>query len=557
MNHNQPKIIIVGGLAGGASAATRARRLNENAEIILFEKDNDVSFANCGLPYHIGEEIHDRDDLVVATPEFLQKRFRLDIRNRQEVISIDRTRKRVRVRRVDDSSEYDESYDKLVLCTGATPLVPPLDGTQAPNVMTLRNLADMDRIKAVVDNKSNGRIVIVGAGFIGLEMVEQLVHRKWKVILVERQKNVLHLLDPEMVIPIEDSLRDHGVELRKGVSLQRLEVNDTGCAVAAILQNSERLECDLVVLGIGVRPNIELAKEAGLNIGEDGGISVNHFQQTSDLDIYAAGDAVEYSCGVTRTQRRIALAGPANRAGRLAGQHAATNQSPEMANVLGTSIVRVFDITAGMTGLSAGHATRLGIAFKTSIVIAKHHASYFPGAQAMTLKLLFDPDDGRVLGAQCVGSKGVDKRIDVVATAIHFGATVRDLAGLDLAYAPPYGSAKDPIHQAAFVACNQLDGLEKMVAADADLSNYQVIDVRSLAEVHKEPLLGAKHAIHIPIDELRNSFGQLDSSSPTVVSCATGVRGHIAARILSQHGFNVFNLTGGATLRNRLLPPTI
>ncbi len=551
MSDSPRKIIIVGGVAGGASAATRARRLNESAEIILFEKDNDVSFANCGLPYHIGEEIRDRDDLVVATPEFLRKRFRLDVRNRQEVIAIDRARKLVRVRCGDDASEYEESYDKLILCTGATPLVPPVDGVKASNVMTLRNLADMDRIKSLVDGKPHGRVVIVGAGFIGLEMVEQMVHRKWDVVLVERQKHVLHLLDQEMVVPIEATLRDHGVELQKGVSLARIELDDSGLAVAAILENDTRLECDLIVLGIGVRPNIGLAKEAGIDIGRDGGISVNAFLQTSDPNIYAAGDAVEYVCGATQSQRRIALAGPANRAGRLAGQHAATDSSSAMASALGTSIVRVFNITAGLTGLSAAHAARLGLQYETSTIIAKHHAGYFPGAQAMTLKLVFDPNDGRVLGAQAVGGLGVDKRIDVVATAMHFGATVRDLTGLDLAYAPPYGSAKDPIHQAAFVACNQLDGFDKMIAADADLSDYQVIDVRSAAETTKAPLMNAEHAIHIPIDELRNSIDKLDSTCRTVVSCATGVRGHIAARILAQHGFDVWNLTGGATLRNR------
>lgn len=548
---SHPVIAIVGGVAGGASAATRARRMNENAEIILFEKDEHVSFANCGLPYHIGEEIPDRNDLLVATPEFLDQRFRIDVRVRQEVRSIDRERKVITVRRTDDESVYEQKYDKLILAPGASPVVPPLEGADAPNVLTLRNLRDMDRIKAIVDRNSTQHALVIGAGFIGLEMVEQLVWRTIPTTLVELQPQVLPLLDAEMAMPIEQELRDHDVTLHLGTGLDSIVTSEEGNAVAAVLSDGTRIDTDLIILGIGVRPNVSLAQDADLTIGDSGGIATNDFMQTSDPDIYAVGDAAEYPYAPTDSRMRIALAGPANRAGRLAGEHAATGHSQAMAPVMGTSIVRVFTTTAAMTGLSVALAARMNVAAKSVVIVAKHHAGYFPGAEFLTLKLVYAPDDGKILGAQIIGAEGVDKRIDVIATAMHFGGTVRDLAGVDLAYAPPFGSAKDPVHMAAFVAGNQLDETEFLMESAADLEGWQVVDVRTTAEVEKTPLHGAADAIHIPVDELRNRIDELDRSKPTVVSCAVGVRGHLASRILSQNGFNVANLSGGATVRNR------
>lgn len=552
---NQPSpvtIVIVGGVAGGASAATRARRMNEQAEIILFEKDEHVSFANCGLPYHIGEEIPDRNDLLVATPELLQQRFRIDVRVRQEVMSIDREQNTVTVRHSDGSdTDYQQSYDKLILAPGASPIVPPLDGADAPNVLTLRNLRDMDRIKKLVDSNGSGRALVVGAGFIGLEMVEQLAWRMVDTTLVELQPQVLPLLDAEMAKPIEQELRDQNITLHTGTGLQSIITSDDGTAVAAELSDGTRVDTDLIILGIGVRPNISLAEDAGLQIGSSGGIATNEFMQTSDPDIYAVGDAAEYPYAPSDSRMRIALAGPANRAGRLAGEHAATGQSQPMSAVMGTSVVRVFTTTAAMTGLSVSLARRMQIAAKSVAIVAKHHAGYFPGAEPMTLKLVYAPDSGRILGAQIVGGEGVDKRIDVIATAMHFGGSVRDLAGLDLAYAPPFGSAKDPVHMAGFVAGNQLDGTEHLMESDTDLDGWQIVDVRTAAEVKEKPLHGAADAIHIPVDELRDRVGELDPEKPTVVSCAVGVRGHLASRILAQNGFNVANLSGGATVRNR------
>lgn len=552
MTKLKTKIVIVGGVAGGASAATRARRMNEDAEIILFEKDADVSFANCGLPYYIGAEIVERSKLVVASAEFLQRRFALDVRTRQEVIAIDRTAKQVTVRNHETSEEYAEHYDKLILSTGASPFVPPIDGRDAMNVFTLRNLADTDQIKAATEGSQLKTAAVIGAGFIGLEMVEQLARRGYKTTLAELQPQVLPLFDPEMAQPIEQELRANSVELTLGDGIKQILTDDSGNATGVELSSGRVLEAELVILGIGVRPNTKLAQDAGLEIGRGGGVATNRYMQTNDPDIYAVGDAAEYVYGPTGTAMRIALAGPANRSGRLAGEHAATGSSAEMADVFGTSIVRVFEKTAAMTGLTESLAKRLGIDVKSVTVLANNHAGYYPGAQQLTLKLIYDGDNGRVLGAQAVGGEGVDKRIDVIATAMAMRATVRDLAGLDLAYAPPFGSAKDPIHMAAFAACNQLDGIEAFVPADADLSGKQVVDVRTTAEVEARPLAGATRAISIPLDELRDRLNELDATKETVVSCAAGVRAHVASRILRQHGFqSVGNLVGGATMRTR------
>ncbi|MFV2066800.1 MAG: FAD-dependent oxidoreductase [Pirellulales bacterium] len=552
MTHEPLTIVVVGGVAGGASAATRARRMNESAHIILLEKDEHVSFANCGLPYYIGREIEDRQALLVASAEFLTRRFRLDVRTRNEATRIDRRAKTVTVVNHGAGETYEQSYDRLILAPGASPLVPPLDGLQAPGVFTLRNLEDTDRIDAAAAASRTKRVVVVGAGYIGLEMVEQFHRRGFQVALAELQPRVAPLFDPEMVVPLEASLRQRGVELHLGDGIARVVTDTDGRAVGVELASGATIEADLVILGLGVRPNTALAAEAGLAIGPDRGITVNRHLQTSDPDIYAAGDAIETPYGPTGKPMRVALAGPANRAGRLAGEHAATGRSGEMADVWGTSIVRVFDCVAAMTGLTMAAARRLNRPARSVTIIAKHHAGYYPGAQPMTLKLTFDPEAGRLLGAQAVGGTGVDKRIDVVATALAFGGTVRDLAGLDLAYAPPLGAAKDPIHMAAFAACNQLDGIDDFVDADTDLSGQQVVDVRNPDEIEALPLAGADHAVAIPLDLLRQRLDQLDASRPTVISCQSGLRAHVAARILRQHGFQqVRNLSGGAMVRSR------
>lgn len=552
-SEHRPTIVIVGAVAAGASAATRARRMNEQARIILFEKDEHVSFANCGLPYYIGGEIEQRDKLLVAKPQMLRDRFNLEVRTRCEVTAIDRAHRRVTVRDHQGGGTFTQPYDKLILAPGAAPIVPPVKGMDAANVFTLRNLQDTDRIKDFIARRPTGRAVVVGAGFIGLEMVEMFLRLKMRVSLVELQTQVLPPLDVEMARMVERELRRHEVDLRLGSGLQDFELEradgrDTVSHV--VLDDGSRLAADVVIVGIGVRPNAQLAAEAGLRLGESGGIRVNEFLQTSDPDIYAAGDAVEYTHAVADLHMRVPLAGPANRSGRLAGEHAATGRCAPMPPVLGTAIVRVFDTVAAVTGCNERCVARLGGTVQRLYITANHHAGYYPGAQSMTLKLLYRPDDGKLLGAQIVGGEGVDKRIDVLATLIHLGGTVQDLTELDLAYAPPFGSAKDPLHMAGFAAANERDGLVQFVQPGVDLSTTQVVDMRTAPETAKQPLVDAPHALHIPIDELRRRLGELDPGRPTVAVCASGLRSYIGARILMQHGFrNVADLTGGAAMR--------
>ncbi|MFK7778006.1 MAG: FAD-dependent oxidoreductase [Gimesia sp.] len=548
------KVIIVGGVAGGASAAARARRCNETAEIILFEKDEYVSFANCGLPYYIGEEIVERNKLLVATPELFKQRFNIDVRTKHLVQSIDLEHKTVAVLNRVTGETSEESWDRLILSPGAAPIVPPLPGIDAENVFSLRNLNDADLIKDYIKQNNCQQAVVVGAGFIGLEMVEQLHRLNISTELVELQQQVLPPLDPEMAHLIQDELTAHGVNVHLGSALEKINV-EGATAVGVDLGNGSSLDADIVILGIGVSPAIRLAKEAGIEIGNFGGIAVNEFMQTSHSHVYAAGDAVEYRHGVLNHPLRIPLAGPANRAGRIAGQHAVTSNADPMISPVGTAIVRVFGLTAAMTGLSKKIAEKSKRTNRSVIVIPKHHAGYFPGAESLFLKLTYDPETERVLGAQAIGREGVDKRIDVIATALKFQGTIRDLAGLDLAYAPPFGSAKDPIHMAAFVAGNDLDSLASIIEVDADLSGFQILDVRSVKEVETFRL---PEITHIPVDELRQRLNELNPTQPIVTVCHTGLRAYIAARILKQSGFkNVHNLTGGMLMQRHARPDLI
>ncbi|MEE9403461.1 MAG: FAD-dependent oxidoreductase [Algisphaera sp.] len=567
---SQPRrILIVGGVAGGASAATRARRLNEHADIVIFEKDDYVSFANCGLPYHIGGEIKDRSKLLVATPQSLFARYRLDVRVRTEVLSIDRQNKTISVVNHNTKVESTERYDQLILAPGASPIVPDAHGIGSNNVLSLRNVADTDRIKKQVDAMSSQgaqgpppqQAVVVGGGFIGLEMAEQLADRGLAVTLVERNPQVLPLMDFEMAAMLHEELQAHDVKLVFGDGLVGFETtptdtsqsDSTETATAAVLASGQTLKADLFILGIGVRPNVALAQQAHLDLGATGGITVNEHLQTNDPNIYAVGDAVEYVYRPTETAMRIALAGPANRAGRIAGEHAASDAANiPMTAVLGTSVVRVFGLTAGLTGLSANTAKRFGVNVASVTIVANHHVGYYPGAKPITLKLTYDPDTQRVLGAQAIGAAGVDKRLDVIATLIQLGGTLEQLAGLDLCYAPPFGSAKDPIHMAAFTALNAVHGLAKFLDADADLSGMQILDVRTAAEIARGMLAGA---IHIPVDDLRDQLDKLAPEKPTVVVCASGLRGYVASRVLMQNGFtDVADLSGGMMMRRRAKP---
>jgi NADPH-dependent 2,4-dienoyl-CoA reductase/sulfur reductase-like enzyme/rhodanese-related sulfurtransferase len=552
MNQNNSQtLVIVGGVAAGASAAARARRLNEEVRILLFEKDSYVSFANCGLPYYIGGEIEERSKLLLSGPELFQKRFNVQVKIRHEVLSINRERQTVSVRNLETGETFEQGYDRLILAPGASPILPPIEGIHARNVFTLRNLEDTDRIKDFIQSEKPDRAVVVGAGFIGLEMAEQLLHLDMKVSVVELAEQVLPPLDPEMAHVIQEELESHGVDVYLGNGLAGIHARD-GLAQGVELESGETLAADLVILGIGVRPNTALAQQAGLAIGPGGGIAVNPYMQTSDPAIYAAGDVVEYEHRVLGHALRMPLAGPANRAGRIAGENAATKPRVKSSPVLGTAIVRVFGKTAGMTGLTVKAATRQGREARTSVISAGHHAGYFPGAEPLLLKLVYEAGSGKVLGAQAVGGAGVDKRMDVIATALSFGATVHDLAGLDLAYAPPYSSTKDPVHMAAFVACNDLDGAAPLLPPDASLDGKQVVDVRTSAERSQSFLPGS---LHIPVDELRGRLGELDPALPTVVVCQSGLRAHVALRVLEQHGFtDIANLTGGMLVRRHARP---
>jgi NADPH-dependent 2,4-dienoyl-CoA reductase/sulfur reductase-like enzyme/rhodanese-related sulfurtransferase len=534
-------IVIVGGVAGGASAAARARRMNEDARIIVLEKDPWVSYASCGLPYYVGDEIHDRARLLVATPALFETRFKVEIRTGHRADAIDRAHRIVTVTRVESGEAYDLSYDRLILAPGASPIRPPLPGLDAPHVFTLRTLRDADRIRELVEKRQPRRAVVVGAGFIGLEMVEQLIRRKVAVSLVELTPQVLPPLDPDMAHRVEEELRAHDVDLHLGDALA--SVGDDG---AAVLQSGRRLAADLIILGIGVRPNVELARAAGLDIGPSGAIAVNPHLQTSDPSIYAVGDAAEQIHAVTGRPSRTALAGPANRSGRIAGEHAATDHAAPAPKILGTAILRIFGLRAGMTGLSLKAAQAEGYDARTVVIEASHHAGWYPGAEPMLLRLVYAAD-GRILGAQAIGGEGVDKRIDVIATAIHFKGKVQDLAELDLAYSPQFGSARDPIHVVGFAATNEQDDLVSFLPPDAALDGRQIVDVRTDEETAQGTLPGA---IRIPLHQLRERLAELDPRKPTVVVCKSGLRAWVASRILRQRGFHdVADLTGGMVMR--------
>jgi NADPH-dependent 2,4-dienoyl-CoA reductase/sulfur reductase-like enzyme/rhodanese-related sulfurtransferase len=541
------KLVIVGGVAGGASAAARARRLSEDAEIVICERGPDVSFANCGLPYYVGGEIAPRDKLLVTTPKLLRERFRLDVRTRSSVEAIDRAAKKVRIRELDTGREYEEAYDALLLAPGAAPLRPPIPGVESPQVLTLRNLGDVDRIKGRVDEGAK-RVVVVGAGFIGLELAENFVKRGVQTTVVELQTQVLPPLDPEMTVPIVDALRSRGVAVMLGDSAEAFEAADGGVKVK--LKSGGTLAADLVILGVGVRPENQLAVDAGLEVGPRGGIRVSPSMQTSDPAIWAVGDAVEIRDVVTGSAAQVPLAGPANRQGRIAAEailRPAAVRPSRYRGTQGTAIVGVFDRVAAITGASEKVLVRAAIPHRKVYVHPADHAGYYPGAEPLTLKLLFAPDTGKILGAQGVGGRGVDKRIDVLAVAIQAGMSVFDLEELELCYAPQFGSAKDPVNMAGFVAAGLIRGdhpqANMATALDGPPDDRTLLlDVRTPKEHAEGHLPGA---VNIPVDDLRGRLGELPRDRRILAYCQVGMRGYIATRILLQKGFDVANLGGG------------
>ena len=539
------KVVIVGGVAGGASAATRARRLSEKADIVLIERGPDVSFANCGLPYYLGGEIAERDKLLVAKPALLINRFKIDVRTSTEVESIDRASKLVRVRNLINGQVYELPYDKLILATGATPLRPSIPGIDLPGIFTLRNLEEVECIKAWVD-QGIANAVIVGAGFIGLELAENLVRSGIRTTVVELQDQVLPPLDREMTTPIADQLRTHGVTLKLGTSAEAFEPTPGG--VSVVLRSGDRLPAQLVLLGIGVRPESRLAADAGIDTGASGGVRVDDHMRTNDPDIYAVGDVVEVENFVTGEPAQIPLAGPANRQGRIAADHIFGRESRYRGSQ-GTAIVRVFDVTAAASGESEKSLRRGGRPFNKIYVHPNQHAGYYPGAKPMTIKMLFTPDDGRLLGAQVVGAEGVDTRIDILAVALQNGMTVFDLEEVELAYSPQYGSAKDAINMAGFVASNVLRGdCPQVFAEDLDLPTTEamltpfLLDVRTPAEFAAGAIPGF---VNIPLDDLRGRLCEVPTDRRIVVTCQAGQRGYIATRLLVQDGRDAVNLAGG------------
>lgn len=543
--NEQKRVVIIGGVAGGASAAARMRRLSERDRIVLFERGAEISFANCGMPYHIGGVIAQRQRLLVQTAGAFGQRFGVEVRARTEVVRIDRQAKTVTAVDLSTGAQIVEPYDKLVLSPGAEPIRPPLPGINNKRVHTLRGMADMDAIKQAIDQGKPASAVIIGGGYIGLEMAEALRGLGLKVAIVELAAQVFGVIDPEMAAPIHQQLLDHGVELHLGVSVTAFEEPRGATGPLTVwLTGGQSLECDLAILAIGVRPEVKLAREAGLEIGPTGGIAVDEHMRTSDADIYAVGDAAEVRNFVTNQASLVPLAGPANRQGRIAADNIAGRPSTYK-NTQGTAICKVFDLAVGMTGLSEKALKKAGMAYEKVYVHPSSHAGYYPGSSAVSLKLLFAPDTGKILGAQAVGTKGIDKRIDVLAVALRAGMTVYDLEDLELSYAPPYGSAKDVINYAGFTAANALRGDVKLChspAMDAPAANQLLLDVRTPAEVEAGTIAGARN---IPLDELRPRLSELPRDKELLVFCQQGLRGYLACRILSQNGFACRNLTGG------------
>lgn len=536
------KIVIIGGVAGGATAAARLRRLDESSEIILIERGEHISFANCGLPYYIGEVIKERSKLLVQTVEGMSARFNLDIRNLSEVTNINRDAKTMEITNLQTNEVYTESYDVLVLSPGASPIVPPIPGlNEASNIFTLRNIPDTDKIKAFVDNEQANEAVVVGGGFIGLEMAENLAERGVKVTVVEMADQVMAPLDVEMARIVERHLRDKGVELILKDGVQAFE--DAGKKVT--LTSGKQIDTDLIILSIGVKPENALAISAELEIGERGGIKVNEYLQTADESIYAIGDAIEVTDYISGNPTMIPLAGPANRQGRIVANNIYGRQE-KYKGTLGTSVAKIFDLTVAATGNNEKLLTHHNTAYEVLHIHPGSHAGYYPGAEPIALKVVFDRDSGKIYGAQAVGEVGVEKRIDVIATAISGGLSVFDLADIELSYAPPYSSAKDPVNFAGFVAENIVnDDINTVQWHEVDQlveDGAVLIDVRGPNGFAKGSIKGA---VHIPLFEIRDRLDEIPKDKQVITTCRSGLDSYVVARMLKGHGYeNVANLDG-------------
>jgi len=539
------KYLIIGGVAGGATTAARLRRLDEKSEIIVFERGEYISYANCGLPYYIGGIIKDRDQLFVQTPESFGQRFNLEVRNLSEVLSIDRRKKEVLVKDIRDGSEYRENYDKLILSPGAEPIKPMLPGINQEGIFTLRNVPDTDKIKQYIEQKQARHALVVGAGFIGLEMAENLHHAGLKVTIVEMAEQVMTPLDYSMAALVHQHLKTKNVEFYLKTAV--VSFSKKGEKILAKLDTTKLIETDMVVLSIGVRPDSKLAKDCGLELGQTGGIVVNKYLQTSDPYIYALGDAIEFENPVTHTKMISFLAGPANKQGRILADNLVMGNKKEYTGSVNTAIAKVFDLTVASTGVSGKMLNKMNIPHFDSTIHVSSHAGYYPGALPMSVKISFAPGDGKLLGAQIVGYDGVDKRIDLFSSALRQGATVHDLAFIEQAYAPPFSSAKDPVNIAGMVAENILEGITKTLSwrdiASCREDGSMLIDVRTAEEFELGSIDGA---INIPLDEIREHLAEIPKDKKLVVFCGVGLRAHVACRILVGNGYKeVYNLSGG------------
>lgn len=538
------KIVIVGGVAGGATAAARIRRLDEQAEIIVFERSGYISYANCGLPYYIGDVINEPGELTLQTPESFFSRFRVIMKVRHEVTAIYPERKTVSVKNLETGEEFEETYDKLILSPGAKPTQPRLPGTGIDKLFTLRTVEDTFRIKNYINNDHPKSAVLAGGGFIGLELAENLRELGMEVTIVQRPKQLMNPFDADMASMIHSEMRRHGVKLALGYTVEGFEERNGG--VDVLLKDNAPLHADMVVLAIGVTPDTVLAKEAGLELGIKGSIVVNDRMETSVPDIYAAGDAVQVKHFVTGDDALISLAGPANKQGRIIADNICGGDSRYLGSQ-GSSVIKVFDMTAAVTGINETNARKAGLNTDTVILSPMSHAGYYPGGKVMTMKVVFEKETYRLLGAQIVGYEGVDKRIDVLATAIHGGVKATELKDLDLAYAPPYSSAKDPVNMAGFMIDNIAKGIVKQWhLEDAESlphdGSVTLLDTRTVMEYSKGHIDGFSN---IPVDELRERLDEISKDKPVYVICQSGLRSYIASRILTGYGYDCYNFAGG------------
>ena len=543
---NQKRILIVGGVAGGASCAARARRLSERAEITMFDRGEYVSFANCGLPYYVGNVIKKEENLLMATPEMFRKRFEIDVRLESEVVAIDRENSRIRVNNLGTAETYYEPYDALVLAPGASPIKPPMPGIDLPGIFSLRTIPDSRRIKAWIDRRNAGHAVVVGGGYIGMEVTENLLNLGLAVTIVEMQSQVMPLLDPEMVTPIQVELKKHRVSLHLNETVVGFE-NNVDQSLAVKLKSGHVEKTDLVILALGVRPETRLAQDAGLEIGQGGGIRVDEHMRTDDEKIWAVGDAVEVKDVITGQWGVIPLAGPANRQGRTAAD-VIMGRNTVFRGVQGTSVVGILGLTAAFTGPAEKSLKRMGIwgdpaCFEKIYLHPGNHAGYYPGASPISLKMIFDKSDGRIISAQAVGKEGVEKRIDVISMAIQKSGTVFDLEEAELCYAPQFGSAKDPVNLAGMIAANVLRGDSNIAHwEDLDKERVFILDVRDPSEYKKGRVEGS---VNIPLNDLRQRMEEVPEDQEVWSYCLVGQRSYYAARALSQYGYNIKTLSGG------------